>query len=112
MKRLLNYFETNLNRLGYSDALKNNLPNGFRASPPLKTFTARPHFRRTGMSALPVWYNVCFRLRHESGNKNGVLFGHLKGEKTYEKNLYSGGSRIVGGIFDVALCPGGRRRAI
>ena len=68
-KRLLNYFETNRNRLGYADALKNNLPIGSGVIESAGRHIVQQRLKQSGMRwSLPGAQAVLnLRTRHRNG---------------------------------------------
>jgi hypothetical protein len=68
-KRLLNYFETNRNRLGYADALKNNRPIGSGTIESTGRHIVQLRLKQSGMRwSLPGAQAVLnLRTRHRSG---------------------------------------------
>jgi len=68
-KRLLNYFETNRNRLGYAKALKNNLPIGSGVIESAGRHIVQQRLKQSGMRwSLPGAQKILnLRTRHRSG---------------------------------------------
>jgi hypothetical protein len=68
-KRLLNYFETNRKRLGYADALKDNLPIGSGVIESACRHIVQQRLKQSGMRwSLPGAQAVLnLRARHRSG---------------------------------------------
>jgi len=68
-KRLLNYFETNRNRLGYADAIKNNLPIGSGVIESAGRHIVQQRLKQSGMRwSLPGAQAVLnLRTRHRNG---------------------------------------------
>jgi hypothetical protein len=68
-KRLLNYFETNRDRLGYADALKNNLPIGSGVIESAGRHIVQQRLKQSGMRwSLPGAQAVLnLRTRHRNG---------------------------------------------
>ena len=68
-KRLLNYFETNRNRLEYADSLKNNLPIGSGVVESAGRHIVQQRLKQSGMRwSLPGAQAVLnLRTRHRNG---------------------------------------------
>jgi hypothetical protein len=68
-KRLLNYFETNRNRLGYAKALKNNLPIGSGVIESAGRHIVQQRLKQSGMrwSLTGAQHILNLRTRHRSG---------------------------------------------
>ena len=69
LERLLNYFETNRNRLGYAKALKSNLPVGSGVIESAGRHIVQQRLKQSGMRwSLPGAQNILnLRTRHRSG---------------------------------------------